>query len=46
MLDGFEFISNSNSSNSDNAGRWNQPTDNSDMGFGNMTPIDDGDTPF
>ena len=33
-------------SNSDNAGTWNQPTDNSDMGFGDMTPVDDGDMPF
>ena len=48
VLDGFEFIgnSNSNSSNSDNAGTWNQPTDNSEMGFGDMTPVDDGDMPF
>ena len=33
VLDGFEFIGNSNSSNSD-------------MGFGDMTPVDDGDMPF
>ena len=48
VLDGFEFIgnSNSNSSNSDNAGTWNQPTDNSEMGFGDMTPVDDGELPF
>ena len=48
VLDGFEFIgnSNSNSSNSDNAGTWNQPTDNSEMGFGDMTPVDDGDMPL
>ena len=46
VLDGFEFIGNSSSSNSDNAGTWNQPTDNSDMGFGDMTPVDDGDMPF
>ena len=46
VLDGFEFIGNSNSSNSDNAGTWNQPTDNSEMGFGDMTPVDDGDMPF
>ena len=46
VLDGFEFIGNSNSSNSDNAGTWNQPTDNSEMGFGDMTPVDDGELPF
>ena len=46
ILFGFEFIGNSNSSNSDNAGTWNQPTDNSEMGFGDMTPVDDGDMPF
>ena len=33
VLDGFEFIGNSSSSNSD-------------MGFGDMTPVDDGDMPF
>ena len=33
VLDGFEFIGNSNSSNSE-------------MGFGDMTPVDDGDMPF
>ena len=46
VLDGFEFIGNSNSSNSDNAGRYKQAPDNSDMGFGDMTPVDDGDMPF
>ena len=46
VLDGFEFIGNSNSSNSDNAGTWNQATDNSEMGFGDMTPVDDGNMPF
>ena len=46
VLDGFEFIGNSNSSNSDNAGTWNQTTDNSEMGFGDMTPVDDGELPF
>ena len=46
VLDGFEFIGNSNSSNSDNVGTWNQPTDNSEMGFGDMTPVDDGELPF
>ena len=33
VLDGFEFIGNSNSSNSE-------------MGFGDMTPVDDGELPF
>ena len=46
VLDGFEFIGNSNSSNSDNAATYNQGTNNSDMGFGGMTPVDDGDMPF
>ena len=45
-VESFEFIGNSNSSNSDNAGTWNQPTDNSEMGFGDITPVDDGDMPF
>ena len=44
VLDGFEFIG--NSSNSDNAATYNQGTNNSDMGFGGMTPVDDGDMPF
>ena len=45
VLDGFEFIGNS-SNNSDNAATYNQGTNNSDMGFGGMTPVDDGDMPF
>ena len=46
VLDGFEFKGNSNSSNLDNAGTYNQAPDNSDMGFGDMTPVNDGDMPF
>lgn len=39
VLDGFEFIGNSN-----NAG--NSPEYNPEVGFGDMTPVDDGDMPF
>lgn len=43
----FEFIgSNSTNSNNDNSSNWNPPVDNSEMGFGDMTPVDDGDMPF
>lgn len=42
VLDGFEFIGNNNSNNQ---GTWNAQ-DNSDVGFGDMTPVDDGDMPF
>ncbi len=45
VLDGFEFIGNSNN-NQGNSGAWNQSEDNSEMGFGDMTPVDDGDMPF
>ena len=45
VLDGFEFIGNSNN-NQGNSGAWNQSEDNSEMGFGGMTPVDDGDMPF
>lgn len=44
VLDGFEFIGNSN--NAGNSGEYNPQVSNSDMGFGDMTPIDDGDAPF
>ncbi len=51
-VDSFEFIGSSNegnaggnSRNSDNP--WSQkPSANDDMGFGDMTPVDDGDMPF
>lgn len=42
MLDGFEFIGNNNSNNQ---GTWNAQ-DNSDVGFGDMIPVDYGDMPF
>lgn len=42
VLDGFEFIGNNNSNNQ---GTWNAQ-DNSDVGFGDMIPVDDGDMPF
>lgn len=44
ILDGFEFIGNSN--NSGNSGEYNSPAYNPEMGFGDMTPVDDGDMPF
>ena len=52
-VDSFEFIgsgagegnnNNSYSRNSDNA--WGAPAESPDMGFGDMTPVDDGDMPF
>ena len=46
VLDGFEFIGNSNSSNNQgHSGTWNQSEDTG-MGFGVEEPIDDGDMPF
>ena len=46
VLDGFEFIGNSNSNNNQgNSGTWNQSEDTG-MGFGVEEPIDDGDMPF
>lgn len=39
VLDSFEFIG-----NSDN--KVNSGENNPDMGFGDMTPVDDGDMPF
>ena len=44
-VESFEFIGNSNNnSNNNSESNWNQPVD--DVGFGDMTPIDDGDMPF
>ena len=44
-VESFEFIGNSNNNlNNNSDGNWNQPVD--DVGFGDMTPIDDGDMPF
>ena len=50
-VESFEFIgsntsegNNSYSRNSDNA--WGAPAESPDMGFGDMTPVDDGDMPF
>lgn len=46
-VESFEFIGNSNNnSNNNSESNWNQPVDNSEMGFGDMTPVDDGDMPF
>ena len=44
-VESFEFIgnSNNNSNNNDDSSNWNQPVDD---GFGDMTPVDYGDTPF
>lgn len=45
MVESFEFIGNSNNnSNNTSDGNWNPPVD--DVGFGDMTPVDDGDMPF
>ena len=51
-VESFEFIgsntsegnNNSYSRNSDNA--WGTPVESPDMGFEDMTPVDDGDMPF
>ena len=51
-VESFEFIgsgagegnNNSYSRNSDNT--WGAPAESPDMGFGDMTPVDDGDMPF
>ena len=44
-VESFEFIGNSNSNSSNNSdSSWNAPAD--DVGFGDMTPVDDGDMPF
>ncbi len=44
VLDGFEFIGNSN--NNSSGGAWEAPADDSNMGFGEEAAIDDGDMPF
>ena len=44
VLDGFEFIGNSNN-NQGNSGAWNQSEDTG-MGFGVEEPIDEGNMPF
>ena len=44
VLDGFEFIGNSNN-NQGNSGAWNQSEDTG-MGFGVEEPIDEGNIPF
>ena len=44
-VESFEFIGNSNNNSNNNGdSNWNQPVD--DVGFGDMTPVDDGDMPF
>ena len=44
-VESFEFIGNSNNnSNNNSESNWNQPV--GDVGFGDMTPVDDGDMPF
>ncbi|MEN8075717.1 single-stranded DNA-binding protein [Clostridioides difficile] len=44
-VENFEFVGNSNSNSSNNGdSNWNAPAD--DVGFGDMTPVDDGDMPF
>ena len=51
-VESFEFIgsageggNNSYSRNSDHS-TWSAPAESPDMGFGDMTPVDDGDMPF
>lgn len=44
VLDGFEFIGNSNN-NQGNSGAWNRSEDTG-MGFGVEEPIDEGNMPF
>ena len=46
MVESFEFIGNNkdNGSSNDSNSNWNLPVD--DVGFGDMTPVDDGDMPF
>lgn len=50
-VDGFEFIGSAGEGNNGGSPRnsdnnpWNAPS-NDDMGFGDMTPVDDGDMPF
>ena len=47
MVESFEFIgSNGTNNNNDSSNNWNVPVDNPEMGFGDMTPVDDGDMPF
>ena len=51
-VDSFEFIGSSNEGNAGGSSRnsdspWSQKSSaNDDMGFGDMTPVDDGDMPF
>lgn len=46
-VESFEFIgSNGTNNNNDSSNNWNVPVDNPEMGFGDMTPVDDGDMPF
>ena len=46
MVESFEFIGNNkdNGSSNDSNSNWNLSVD--DVGFGDMTPVDDGDMPF
>ena len=46
MVESFEFIGNNKDNGSSNGSNsnWNLPVD--DVGFGDMTPVDDGDMPF
>lgn len=41
IIENFEFVGNNNANNQS----WSAQ-DNSDEGFGDMTPVDDGDMPF
>ena len=41
IIENFEFVGNNNANNQSCSAQ-----DNSDEGFGDMTPVDDGDMPF
>lgn len=51
-VESFEFIGSASDSNGNSYSRnsddstWGTPAENPDMGFGDMSPVDDGDMPF
>lgn len=45
-VDGFEFIDYSNRNNTNSNNNLDSLEGNEDMRFGDMVPVDDGDTPF
>lgn len=44
-VESFEFIG-SNGTNNSSSNNWDTPVDNSEMGFGEIAPVDDGELPF